>query len=250
MKKTLLVAMVALFSLSAFAPAMAAENGRFEAQSQAINNKQGLEARAKILDEIRNNPKVRWGRAELVEIKGDTLPTEIVVMADKKPMLEKVDAKLTANTNSAKLLVAQKKYTIKVDDDTIFARRYWGKSSLQELTVGDKLFLVVLDYGNDNYRALLVKDNSIFWKAVKGEIVDIDYDKMLLTLKRGNKKLTVLADNNTKYVVSGIKNPTFKDLKVGQRALARGVMNSRLKILKARLIKVMKLQPTLSADIE
>jgi len=241
MKKTFILAMVAMFSLLTAAPALAASEN--VAGPATVGPTQ---IKKQIMEEVKKNPKVRVGHAQLVKIKGNELPTELVVK-----VIKKVKPKKEAITASAdKLLEAEKLYTIKVNQYTHFVRRYWGKSSLQELTVGDKLFLVVLDYGNGNYRALLVKDNSIFWRSVRGRIASIDYASKTFVLVHKNKKLKVKVTNKTKLIVPGILNPTFKDLRVGQRVKARGVINGRLKTMDSRLVRVLKPWPVIKKAVD
>ncbi|MFH1292493.1 MAG: hypothetical protein ABIH87_04850 [bacterium] len=234
MKKIMITSLVAMFSFLTVMPALASETG-------VADSAENLQLREKIQQEIKNNPKVRVGKAVLVEIKGDNLPTELVVKIDKK-IISSAD-----DVIGAKSLEAEKLYTVKVDNYTHFVRKYWGKSSLQELTVGDKLFLVVLDYGNGNYQALLVKDNSIFWRMVAGKVADINYNDKTFVLLHGNKKLKVQATNKTKYMVPGVLNPDFDDLKEGQRVRAHGVVNSRLQSMDLRFARVMKPWPVLKA---
>ena len=236
LKKILLVSTVAVFALLVTAPTAKA------AQKDSLIKKIKAEkVHLELKELIKKYPKIRIGKVELVKKGSDRI--EVKVHHSKT---DNVAAGLLS-LKTAEKLVVEKTYTIKVDDKTRYFRRYWGKSSLAELTVGDKLWLVVADYGNDNYYGLAVKDNSIFWNNLRSKILDIDYEKQTFVVKRGGRKLVVHVTDRTKLIVPGVKDPSFKDLRNGQFVRVRGVVNGRLKTMDARKVKVFKIRPVLSA---
>ena len=254
MKKILASSLVVVFSLLALAPvAMAAEKDvtqQHKFKKNHLNDRVRVK-KDKIHTEIKElskkYPKIRIGRAELVDIKGNDLPTEIVVKA-LSSKFNKVRLDDTNKLKNVEKLEIDKTYTIKVNEDTRFFRRYWGKSKLSELTVGDHLWLVVADYGN-SYLGLVVKDNSIFLIGVRGLVVEVNYESNSFVIKRGDRKLTVNMTDRTKLIVPGIKNSTIKDIKVGNQVRARGVINGRLKNMDAWKVKVYRLQPAVTTDM-
>ena len=246
MKKTFIAFIIAVFALPLATPiALAAESKN--AQLKQRQNKHGEKNKINKntiqlqLEELaKKYPKIRMGKAELVKIKGDSLPTEIVVKV-LRPKNDKIRVEKNLRLDNVEKMEVEKTYTIKVDEDTMFFRRYWGKSKLSELTVGDHLFLVVADFGNDNYKGLLVKDNSIFLRGMRGTVEKIDYERKIFVIKRGNKKLSVSVTDDTKLTVPGVVNPTFKDIKLGDKVGARGVINGRLHNMDAWSVKVYRL---------
>lgn len=250
MKKIILASTVAVFALLAVAPtAMASEDDSTRA------NKKGekiAEIHLELKELVKKYPKIRTGKVELVSKTDSEIVVKVYSPTDK-PAKDKIKAKNKARDKSKMLsldnaeeLIAEKTYTIKVDENTRYFRRYWGESSLAEITVGDKLWLLVADYGNDNYYGIAVKDNSIFFRNLRGKITNINYDNQTFVINRGDKKLTIHVTDNTKLIVPGVENPTFKDLREDQHVRVRGVVNGRTKNMDARKIKVLKLRPRMS----
>lgn len=175
-------------------------------------------------------------QGELVSMSGTTLPATIVVSVSK--VAPKKNKKWTGAYPEVK-----KELTVVIDANTKFVRKYWGKSSLEELTVGDKLDVRVKTNEDGTLTATLVKDDTLHWtwKVHNGVIEGLDATAKTFILKQNNKKsVTVKVDAKTKILVPPYSSTssTFADLKVGQVAHVRGVINTKTKIITASLVRV------------
>ncbi len=138
-----------------------------------------------------------------------------------------------------------------VDAKTKFVRKYWGKSSLEELTIGDKLNITAKTNEDGTLTARLVKDDTLHWtwKVHNGVIDGLDATAKTFTLKQNNKKsVTVKIDAKTKiyvppYTATG---STFADLQNGQIAHVRGIINNKTKIITASFIRVGIVKPVVA----
>ncbi|TAK03787.1 hypothetical protein EPO34_01325 [Patescibacteria group bacterium] len=149
--------------------------------------------------------------------------------------------------------------TVKVDEHTKFVRKYKGEASLDELTVGDTLFVVGRVDDDGTITARLIKDESIFKRGVArhlGKIKAIDTAKNELTVElalRKELKGSIHAQNegvsridtsvtwkvtytdDTKIKKNG-KEATEADLKVGDIVRVEGVANATLHTVAASFI--------------
>lgn len=121
--------------------------------------------------------------------------------------------------------------TIKVDigANTQFRRRFWGKSTLAEITVGDNVDVIGRWVSEDRneVKAVLIRDNSIqkrngvFFGNVKS-ITDTGF--VMTTIHRGEK--TVAFDTVTKIIGRDEKPISQNDIKVGDVVRVRGLWDS------------------------
>ncbi len=145
----------------------------------------------------------------------------------------------------------KKEVTMIVDSNTKFVRKYWGKSSLEELTVGDKLDVRVKTNEDGTVTATLVKDDTLHWtwKVHNGAIENLDLTAKTFTLKQNNKKtVTVKIDAKTKILVPPYSSTstTFADLQNGQIAHVRGIINNKTKVITASYIRVGIVKPVVA----
>lgn len=169
---------------------------------------------------------------ELKEVKGAAVPAEIVIVANR--VLPKKNKNWEAVYPEASKMI-----TVKLDEKTRIIRRYGGKSSLAELTVSDKLHIVGKVNEDGTITAQVVKDESIHatLRVHNGTIESIDAAASTFVLVSGKQKLTIKIDANTVVWVNGVKS-TSADLKVGDKAHVRGVINNRTKVISATHVKV------------
>ncbi|TAN32744.1 hypothetical protein EPN28_04485 [Patescibacteria group bacterium] len=238
-KKIITLTLVAAMALALVAPASAStlddttttlKNKLKDLNSQIKDVRKQLN-KVSVLKRILARPFVLKG--ELVSVAGLTPPTTLTVkltgMSPKRP-----------NDAEAVWPEIGKELTVKITEKTQIVRRYWGKSSLEELTPGDKLHIVAKRGEDGVFTATVVKDESIHvtFRVHNGKIESIDAAAQTFVLKQNNKRqVTVKVSAKTKLFVLGVTNPTFADLKVGMRAHVRGVINNRTKTIDASLVR-------------
>lgn len=169
-------------------------------------------------------------------MSGTTLPATLVVKVSK--VSPKKNKKWTGAYPELK-----KEVTVLVDAKTKFVRKYWGKSSLGELTIGDKLDVTVKTNEDGTVTASRVKDNTLqwTWKVHNGVIEDLDATAKTFTLKQNEKKsVKVLVNDKTKILVPPYSSTssTFADLQNGQIAHIRGTINNKTKVITASLVRI------------
>jgi len=94
-------------------------------------------------------------------------------------------------------------YTVQTDGNTQFRRHFWGKSSLAEIAVGDKVNVwgKYVDEGKTTILAKLIRDVSIMKRfgAFIGTVADLSGSTFTLnTVARGAQKVTL--NESTKCV--------------------------------------------------
>lgn len=125
--------------------------------------------------------------------------------------------------------------TVFTDSKTQFRRRFWGKSSLSEMSVGDMVNVIGTwtDDAKTTIQARLVRDTSIqkrfgvFLGTVKS-IVSGGF--VMQTEKRGT--LTVTIDSSTKLTNRKEQTIAQDDIAVGHKVRAKGLWDSTLHTLK------------------
>ena len=133
--------------------------------------------------------------------------------------------------------------TVKVDEKTKVVRRYNGKSSLDEFTVGDAIQIVGHLNNDGTISARVAKDNSIHvtFKVHHGIISSLDAvakSFMMTSSASSSLTFTVKTNSTTKFQVPGVEKATFNNLKVSDKVWVRGVINTRTKVIDANVVKV------------
>lgn len=143
-----------------------------------------------------------------------------------------VNTSVTAiSGNTLTVTKDSKPYTINTDANTKFRRRFWGKSSLSEISVGDELNIwgKWTDEGKTTISARLIRDLSIqkrqgvFIGQMQGKS---DSGFTLQTKNRGVQ--TVTTDKKTKYYNRMGRLITVNDLNVNDTVKVRGLWDSKL----------------------
>ncbi len=93
----------------------------------------------------------------LTRMDSTVVPTTIQVKMEKTPGLSEGDVNNLIGTEGTLI-------TINVTEDTRIVRKYFGKTTLEELSIGDKLRIVGRVNDDGTVDAKLIKDNSI-WKT-------------------------------------------------------------------------------------
>ncbi len=150
--------------------------------------------------------------------------------------------------------------TVSYDSNTKFVRKYDGKATIDELVVGDSLF-VLGRVGDDGViAARLIKDESIFRKDVArhaGTVLSVDKEKNTITAKfrtpsvkleaqnfnaeraqeTAGITLTVMYTSTTKFTKNG-KEVAEADVVVGDEIRVAGIANVQTKTITASTISL------------
>jgi len=122
-----------------------------------------------------------------------------------------------------------KAYTVLTDEKTKFRRRFWGKSSLDEISVND-LILVIGKWTNEEkteIRAVLIRNLSVQKRrgAFFGKVKSVSATGFVMeTAKREDQ--TVTLDSATKLVNRKMETITLNDIKVGHRVRVKGLWDN------------------------
>lgn len=139
---------------------------------------------AKIVIVLRRGPslfmKIRTFRpnATLVRLDSTIVPTTIQVRIDATPGLRSNDVNNLIGAEGGLV-------TVNVTEDTNIVRKYFGKTTLAEFTVGDKLHIVGRVNDDGTVDAKLLKNNSIWMTTTGGRmgvISAIDVEKSFIML--------------------------------------------------------------------
>jgi hypothetical protein len=174
---------------------------------------------------------------KLLSISGTTLPAELTVeVARSFPGLP------------AAMISGTKTIAVIVDAKTNIVRRYWGKSPLSQLSVGDSVQIFGQINDQNKLQALLVKDNSIWSAEKEGVISSIDANAKTFVLSRATNassttNVTVKITEATKITGANKVVLTFADLAVNQRVHLNGILNADGKHITALTIKAQTPKP-------
>lgn len=239
MKKLSIIALTLVFSFSWILPALAEEINITTSGGNITVTAEG----ATVKNDIKNKAAkvVKFARravvinADLKEIKSKT---DLVVMV--KSVTPKKGKKWTGFHPEAK-----KDLIIKVSDKTKFVKKYLGKSSFEDLTVGDSLQIVGKTNEDGTVTAALVKNNSLqlTLKVYTGLIESIDAANNSFVLKQPKANITVVINAKTKVIVPGIANPTIANLAAGNKVHLRGIINKKTKMIDATVVRVIPVFP-------
>lgn len=127
-----------------------------------------------------------------------------------------------------------KTYTVNITGNTIFRRRFWGKSSLSEVSVGDFLNIYgrFTDSAQTIIQAQLIRNVSIEKRfgAFFGNVTALGSSRLTVrTLNRGD--LTVSYTSDTKFVNQRGQVIKASDIKVGDKVRVHGMWARNLRTL-------------------
>ncbi len=119
-----------------------------------------------------------------------------------------------------------KTYSVNTDSKTQFRRHFWGKSSLSEFSVGDKVNVIgrFTDDAKTTIQAVLVRDISIQKRngVFFGAVATISGNTIVLNSKhRGVQTVTV--SSSTKFVNRKGEAISLSDIKAGDQIRVKGV---------------------------
>jgi len=115
----------------------------------------------------------------LVRLDSTIIPTTIQVRMDKTPGLRANDVNNLIGTEGALI-------TVNITEDTKLVRKYFGRASLDEFSVGDKLRIIGRVNDDGTIDAKVVKDNSIWMTSTRGyagEVTAVDATKNYIMVK-------------------------------------------------------------------
>lgn len=173
----------------------------------------------------------------------DKIEEKVVKIDDK---LEKVAQKVLGKgvvmgatvtaKDGATLTVTKdgKTVTVVTDSKTIFRRKYWGKSTLDEISVGDVINVhgKWADDTKTKIIAWLIRDTSIQKRngVFVGKVTGLSASGWVMeTVNRGS--LTVAISSSTKLVNRKGETIVQADIKVGDRVRVKGLWDKKLSTL-------------------
>lgn len=124
--------------------------------------------------------KIRTFRpnATLVRLDSTIVPTTIQVRMDKTPGLRANDVNNTIGSEGALI-------TVNVTEDTKIVRKYFGRTTLDEFSIGDKLIIVGRVNDDGTVDAKVIKNNSIWKTSTQGHagvVTAVDVPDNTLTM--------------------------------------------------------------------
>lgn len=124
--------------------------------------------------------KIRTFRpnATLVRLDSTIVPTTIQVRMDKTPGLRANDVNNTIGSEGALI-------TVNVTEDTKIVRKYFGRTTLDEFSIGDKLIIVGRVNDDGTVDAKVIKNNSIWKTSTQGHagvVTAVDVSNNTLTM--------------------------------------------------------------------
>lgn len=178
---------------------------------------------------------VEWVRNNTEVIRGPLLSIDTENIPSTAP--SGTTAVLEVKDNKRNLT-----FTIYTTENTKYFRRYFGRSSQEELIPGDSLSIVGKRRSNDSpvLTAHVLRNNSIRMvttKGIAGTIVAINLDDNNLILERLGVNWRIDFDEDTHIVLvtpTAITNPaSLADLAVGDECRGRGIKHSNFRIIEA-----------------
>ncbi|MBU4256884.1 hypothetical protein KKC04_00540, partial [Patescibacteria group bacterium] len=100
-------------------------------------------------------------RGTLVRMDSTIIPTTIQIKIEKTPGLKANDVNNLIGTEGALV-------TVNVTENTQIVRKYFGKTALDELAIGDDLMIVGRVNDDGTVDAKLIKDNTIWKTSTRG----------------------------------------------------------------------------------
>ncbi len=161
------------------------------------------------------------------------------------------NAAVTAKNDSNKSLTlaeGDKTYTVNTTSATMYRRHFWGKSSFEEISVGDKINVwgKWTDEGQTTIEAKMIRNLSVMKRfgVFFGDIKTKGSDNFVIsTIGRGDQ--TVYFTSQTKFINIKGQKITYSDISTGDRIRVRGLWDKTLsKITDVEEIKDFSLPKT------
>jgi hypothetical protein len=141
-----------------------------------------------------------------------------------------------------------KTYQVNITERTQLRRRFWGKSSLSEFSVGDEVNIIgrFTDETRSTIEAVLIRNLSIQkrWGVFFGEVLSKEGN--VLTIKTINRgEIKVYVGDSTKIINRREESISLNNIEVGHRVRVKGVWDRTLsEIRQTDEIKDFSLPPT------
>jgi hypothetical protein len=139
-------------------------------------------------------------------------------------------------------------YQVNITEKTQLRRRFWGKSSLSEFSVGDEVNVIgrYTDETKSTIEAVLIRNKSIQkrWGVFFGEVLSKEGN--VLTIKTINRgEIKVYGADGTKIINRREESISLNNIEVGHRVRVKGVWDRTLREIKETdEIKDFSLPPT------
>lgn len=154
------------------------------------------------------------------------------IFNNRKNAIRIVNGKITAKSGSTlTILKDSTTYTVNTDAQTQFSRKFWGKSSLDEMSAGN-MVNVIGRWTDDAHTAVLArqvrnlsiqKRFGVFFGTIKS-LSSNGWVMSTVGEKRPDQTVTTVAA--TKFVNRKEEAITSGDIKVGQRVRVKGLWDS------------------------
>lgn len=245
MKKFIVLSLVAVLSLISFAPAFAREDedrggGKERSEIKKELKKESKEEKKELKElekMLRFAPKAMTLTGRLVSVNTSVSTTEITVLVAKVwPSRPK-----RLSTSTVSYPEAGKEVVIKVPGKAKLIRAYGAKMSVADLSVGDQLHITAKFNKDGSVEARVIRDNSLHMlQNQKGVVESIDAAGLSFVLKQEKRILTIKTDVKTKFKMRGVTSTSFADLKVGDKVMVKGIINTNLKVVTAHSVVIQK----------
>ena len=242
MKKIVILSLIAMMSLASLSPALAREDGNKNKGKGKEMSELKKEMKKEKKDNVKNNlrfaPKALTLVGKLVSINTAASTTEITITVNKVwPARPK---RMSASSTIVYPEVG-KNLTIKVLRKASMVRAYGAKMKVTEMSVGDELRVTAKFNKDGSLEARVIKDNSLHMlQNQKGAVESVDAAGLSFVLKQPKRTLTVKTDSKTKFHLRGSTSTSFADLKVGEKVMVKGILNSQLKVVYANAVTILR----------
>lgn len=223
MKKFITATAVIATIGSSFLPVAYAERGNNDARKDLHN--QIKQERQQFHQETKENRQELHNKVQ--EMRKEFKASEAAKMKDKKGKVGHFTGGTVSAVNGSSFTLTKdgKTITVNTSSDTKFIRHFWGKSSLSELSVGDKVNVwgKWTDDTQTTLDAKLVRNLSVMKRfgVFFGQISSLGSGGFVMhTLNRGDLTVTI---GSAKLVNRKEQAISASDLKSGDRVRVKGV---------------------------
>lgn len=163
--------------------------------------------------------------------------------------VRKTCATATKGTNTLTINCDESSYTVNINEATKFIRKFGGKSSFDELAVGDEInvFGKFTDDSKTTINARLIRNLSIQkrWGVFFGEVTSVpDGEKFVMkTIQRGD--MAIYFDSETKLLNHKKETITPSEIVIGMRVRVKGVWDkTSSEVRETEEVRVFPSKPT------
>ena len=255
-KKLIVLSLVAILSLASVVPTFARndENDEKENKGQSMSevkkemkkenkeenqeSKNEKKEKKELEKALRFAPKTLTLAGKLVSVNTAASTTEITISVDKVwPARPK---RLSASSTIVYPEVG-KNLTIKVSNKALMVRAYGAKMKVSEMSVGDDLRITAKFNKDGSVEARVIRNNSLHVLLnQKGAVESIDAAGLSFVLKQEKRTLIVKTDAKTKFHLRGSTSTSFADLKVGDKVMVKGIINTNIKVVYASAVTIQR----------